>query len=190
MAKKKKNKSENSKNYIFWILILSFVLVVFFSIFMKDYNKKKKVTTEESVLETFITIDLDKTIEKINNKDQFILYIGSETCPTCRTFSTNLKKVQQKLKFTSFYLSLQSIDRNSEKWKKFTKILSIEKTLNLVNDEKEVKKVTDTIGNFLTNKGYTPTILAFRNGELIDGNIGGTSEKNLENWVAEVNLKF
>lgn len=178
------------KNKVFILLVIGFVTILFLGLFIKNYKSKEKEITKESALSTFIPIDFTKTIEKINDQDQFILYIGYEACSACQTFTPNLIKAQQNLKFITYYLDFKALDRTTDEWKNFAKLLIVKQTLNFLNDDKEITTVTDTIGNFLTNKGYTPVMLAFKDGKLVDGYIGTMSEKNIENWIQETNFKF
>ncbi len=65
-------------------------------------------------------ISYEEVVEKINGGEEFILYIGRDTCPQCRLFAPNLERgiVEKNLQTPSYYFNVQSyataIDRKEE----------------------------------------------------------------------------
>ena len=76
--------------------------------------KKREIITPDSYKEamTYVKkIPLSEVQEKINNKEDFILYIGRESCPYCQKFAPKLAVAIQKTNQTVYYLDNDSKER-------------------------------------------------------------------------------
>ncbi|MFS9247488.1 thioredoxin domain-containing protein [Streptococcus sp. HMSC072G04] len=56
-------------------------------------------------------IHLSEVQEKIDNKEDFLLYIGRESCPYCQKFAPKLAVAIQKTNQTVYYLDNDSKER-------------------------------------------------------------------------------
>jgi predicted bacteriocin transport accessory protein len=81
-------------------------------------------------------IELDNLIEKIDNKEDFILLVSQTTCSHCASYKPKLEKVTNKYKLNIYYIEA-----------------------DLLTDEEEKK-----FKSYITFDG-TPVTLFFRNGE-------------------------
>ncbi len=57
-----------------------------------------------------INTSLDEVITKVNNKESFILYIGSAKCSHCATYKPKLEKVVNKHKIKVYYVDVSKLD--------------------------------------------------------------------------------
>ena len=76
--------------------------------------KKGEIISPDSYKEamTYVKkIRLSEVKDKINNKENFILYIGRESCPYCQKFAPKLAVAIQKTNQTVYYLDNDSKER-------------------------------------------------------------------------------
>jgi len=73
------------------VLFLSFFLFVF----ILGCQKITPITLETSNLETYVEIDSDELVAKLNANEDFMLYISSVTCTSCAEFKPILDLVIQ-----------------------------------------------------------------------------------------------
>ena len=76
--------------------------------------KKREIIIPGSYKEamTYVKkIPLSEVQEKINNKEDFILFIGRESCPYCQKFAPKLAVAIQKTNQTVYYLDNDSKER-------------------------------------------------------------------------------
>lgn len=66
-------------------------------------NQSKDSTTKNRT--TYQPITLKQVVKKIQNKDDFYLYVGRPTCQYCQRFVPNLEKVIEKTQVTVYYLN-------------------------------------------------------------------------------------
>lgn len=95
------------------ILLFSICTVSLLSILYINF-KKKEIITPNSYKEamTYVKkIHLSEVQDKINNKEDFILYIGRESCPYCQKFAPKLAVAIQKTNQTVYYLDNDSKER-------------------------------------------------------------------------------
>lgn len=59
-------------------------------------------------------IDVNGLMNKINNKESFILFVGYKECKYCRAFSIELHKFIQKDNANVYYLNWDNIRQNPE----------------------------------------------------------------------------
>ena len=81
------------------ILIFVIILVGIFGIILFLSNQSPKYTE----------ISYEQLIEKLNNKDTFVLLIGSDTCSACANYEITMKKVMKDTKVEIFYVNLHTL---------------------------------------------------------------------------------
>ena len=99
-------------------------------------------------------------LEKIEDGDDFVLYIGYESCSGCQAFQPVLKRYakdypNQKI----YYLSIETSEDGEYK----------DATLNA----DVLEEISQHIENILGEGLVTPTVAAFRDGECVDAKVGG-----------------
>ena len=73
-------------------------LLLFFGCFLFILTGCSKTTYKE--------IKLDELTKKIENKDSFVLVIGSETCSACEAFKPTMEQVIKKYNLTIYYINI------------------------------------------------------------------------------------
>lgn len=73
---------------------------------------------ETNHVKSYVEIDYITYQEKIKNKDNFALYIGSATCSACQRFKTTLEKVITDYDLEIFYIDISqlSAEQYTEIW--------------------------------------------------------------------------
>jgi len=87
----------NFKKTRFFLLIS---ILTFLSITLSGCGVTKEYLTQ---------IDYKTLSEKINNKDDFILYVGNKSCPHCKDFQPKLQEVINKYKVEVYKLDTATI---------------------------------------------------------------------------------
>lgn len=92
------------KKYItgFAILLISLCLAACQSSKSDDRN-----------LSTYQTISLSEVEQKIQQEEDFFLYVGRPTCPHCRSFAPQLEKAIQTTQAQVYYLNTDEEDAES-----------------------------------------------------------------------------
>lgn len=80
--------------------------------------KKKEIITPNTYQEamTYVKkIHLSEVQEKIDNKEDFILYIGRESCPYCQKFAPKLAvAIQKKIRPFITWITTQRSEKTSQ----------------------------------------------------------------------------
>lgn len=84
---------------------------------------------------TYQEIDLKTLEDKINNKETFIIYIGSSTCSNCASLNPTLNKVISKYNLTIYYIDVHNLSDDENN-----------KLLSLINYENKTPRIY-----FITN---------------------------------------
>lgn len=194
MSKKKKaNNKKNAKKVkidykkeILLILLFFVVAGVIISTIVNTTNVNNKKENNSGVdtmeLREFININLAKAMEKINNKDTFVLYIGYTGCQACENYNPILKRIQSQNESDTYYLDYKSIDKKSKNWKNLTKLIDIKQSLTITHDEKNIK-INDKIGNIMKEYGYTPVTIYFVEGKCMNARIGSMSSSEIKEFL-------
>lgn len=62
---------------------------------------------------TYTQIDYAKLMEKINNEESFVLFIGADTCTACQTLKPKLNKVIERYNIDDvYYVDIQQFKEN------------------------------------------------------------------------------
>ena len=103
----------------------------------------------------------EDALEKIENGDDFVLYIGYEDCSGCQAFEPVLKRYAKDYPNKKiYYLSIQTNEDGEYKDATLTKDI--------------IQEITDYIEEAIGGDGLaTPTVAAFRDGECLDAKVGG-----------------
>ena len=154
-----------------WLQPILFVLAILILIFGiqgcgKMVNKVKNTNwgcaCKKESEDPYTKILAEDVMEKIENGDDFVLYIGYETCSGCQAFAPVLERFHEDYpKKKVYYLSIQQNEETKE-YKDAT-----------LTDEL-LKDIHAPIKNFLGGEGLaTPTVAVFKDGECIGAEVGG-----------------
>lgn len=156
--------TENKK---FFGLLAILLIIVGILIFFISRNSKEIRTEMDNLSPTQI-------VEKIENGEKIVLYIGSETCSYCKELLPILHKAQTNLNFTTVYLNLGKV--NLEEYQKLSPYLDKVLTANVNGESK-----TQEMGKFFV----TPMVAVINDGKMIDGFIGGISYREYTNFLKD-----
>ncbi len=193
MAKKKrKNKQSEVKldKFIVFMTIALFILLIVWII--KD-NKKPDVDSQPDAVEkagikSFNKIDLKEALNAIKNDELTFIYIGYEGCAPCDAFAPILATISKGYDMKVNYMDIHEIDKDSKEWKTFTDKLNKTVDLSTKSNDK-TKKETKTIGKFLYENGYTPTLVVLKSNKIVDGHVGGFSADNLKTFLDDAGFE-
>lgn len=65
----------------------------------EDYSRAEY----DRIVSTFEEIGFGELLEKIDNKETFLLYVGYKNCPDCRNFLPVFEKIRDKFDLEIFY---------------------------------------------------------------------------------------
>ncbi len=87
-----------------------------------------------SKLTTYEEIEYDEFIEKIENKDDFILFIGSSTCQHCDAFKETVKSVVKNYQIKIYYIDIHKFtEQQSNKFKTYINFSATPTTVFIYN---------------------------------------------------------
>lgn len=90
---------------------------------------------------TYEEIDYDTFLEKIENKDNFILFIGSETCQHCALYKSKVNKIIQNYNIMIYYIDINKFsDEQENKFKTYINFSSTPTTVFIENGEEKHDK--------------------------------------------------
>ena len=86
----------------------------------------------------FIELKYDKVMEKINNKESFVLLLSQTTCSHCKDFKPKLKKVANNYKLNVYYLEVDLInEEENNELKKLFNFNGTPTTVFVINGEEK-----------------------------------------------------
>ena len=185
MKKRKSQKKDNNKKIVFIIVLILLILGILFSTIYNSINinsKKDNNGVETLKLIDFIDVSLSDVVSKIENKEDFVLYIGYPGCQACESYSPVLKRVQSQKNKDTYYLNYKTINKKDKNWKRLTSEIDVKQKLTLAIDGKETI-INDEIGNIMKEHGYTPVTVVFENGRCVDAYIGSMNSNNLMKFL-------
>ena len=87
---------------------------------------------------TYEEIDYDTFLEKIENKDNFILFIGSETCQHCALYKSKVNKIIQNYNIMIYYIDINKFsDEQENKFKTYINFSGTPTTVFIENGEEK-----------------------------------------------------
>lgn len=91
-----------------------------------------------SKLKTYEEIDYNTFIDKIENKESFILFIGSSTCQHCDAFKVTIKNIVKKYQIKIYYIDIHKFDEDqSKKFKTYINFSATPTTVFITNGKEK-----------------------------------------------------
>lgn len=84
--------------------IISLLCLLTFSLFLGACSEKANSKAKQE-LTSYKAIRLEEVVEKIQNKENFYLYVGRPTCHYCAKFSPILEEAINNTQVTVYYLN-------------------------------------------------------------------------------------
>ncbi|MBP7912681.1 MAG: thioredoxin [Streptococcus sp.] len=78
------------------------------SVFLVRQSSSSTESEYRQAVKAYQTISISELEEKLDRQDDFILYIGRETCPYCRAFVPKLTQAVEETGKTVFYLDSEN----------------------------------------------------------------------------------
>lgn len=116
-----------NKNKIYILASICFILLIIFGIL--NIKDKKSYFKE---------IKYDKVIEKIDNKESFVLVLSQTTCSHCMDYKPKVESVANEYKLTIYYLETNLLSKKeTEKFKKYITYTGTPTTVFIINGEEK-----------------------------------------------------
>ena len=160
------------ENIAIILLVITIIIVALIIVFKKNKEDKENVYDLTKVN----IIDIKKATELYADIEPHFFIIARDTCTHCQTFMPAVNELIDKYKIDVYYIDLLKIDKQSEEYQEFTKLLNF-------RYEYDGKK--GTMDTFI---GYTPMILISSNNETIYGSLGSMSATALEPILREYSI--
>ena len=161
---------------------ITLLMVIIMFIVMIVRTKKEVVNTYD--VSAFHEASVEGLLKRFENKDTFVVYVGRPKCSVCEQILPTLKKAQVEFGYITEYIDIATVDRNSEDWEKLAKLFDLETTASIT--EKESDKVeTNTFGYFVTQYGFTPTVMLIKDGKQVAGFVGNRTIKQYSEWFVK-----
>ena len=156
-----------------WIQPILFVLAIMLLIMAVSGTTKAIGCTKDGAKSLYSCACKDKddvkmykkilgedALEKIKAGDDFVLYIGYETCSGCQAFEPVLKRYAKDYPNKKvYYLSIQQNDEGEYKDATLTKDI--------------IQEIQEYVEEILGPGLATPTVAAFKDGKCVDAKVGG-----------------
>lgn len=140
-----KNKTKYIITFIFGMIIL--LLLILYGINSFSNGNLKELKSNE-------------VIEKIKNKEDFVLCVAQTTCSHCEMYKPKLKKVANKYDILIYYINVDKLNKKEEK--EFSKYIYTEgtpvtiffkngeeeTTANRIQGNASSKKIEDTLKKY------------------------------------------
>jgi len=94
-------------------------------------------TAYPEIYDVINSITYDTFIDKINKKEDFIVYVGRPTCPDCTEFEPKLIEMIEKYGLSQkiYYLNVAEIRKDDAEWELFKEKYEIQYTPTIVKIE-------------------------------------------------------
>ena len=140
-----KDKTKYIITFIIGLIILTLLIIYGISYFSNGNLKELKS---------------NEVIEKIKNKEDFVLCVAQTTCSHCEMYKPKLKKLANKYDIFIYYINIDKLNKKEEK--EFNKYIYTdgtpvtiffkngeeETTANRINGNASSKKVEDTLKKY------------------------------------------
>lgn len=113
----------------FLLITGTIIIVLLIIIFILKNNNNNK--------DYLIDITYDEYLEKVNNKDTFVLYVKQTNCSHCISFTPKFKELLSEYKVTAYSLNLTNM--TEEEYNSFDNDLNVSGTPTIMFFEKGVE---------------------------------------------------
>ncbi len=118
---------KKNKKKIYILAIICFILLIILGII--NINDKKSYFKE---------IKYDKVIEKINNKESFVLVLSQTTCSHCMSYKPTVETVSKYYKLTIYYLETDLLsEKEKEEFNKYLTYNGTPTTVFIIKGEEK-----------------------------------------------------
>ena len=111
-------------------------------------------------------LTVDEILKKLENKESFTLLSSRDTCHTCEEYIPILKELFTKYEVDAYYMNRSIYDRDNAE---YVKLLEYDERLE-------------------ENLQYTPYLMVFKEGVLVDELVGSQKKETVEEFVLKNQL--
>ena len=130
------------------------------------FGESGEITAGDYKIDFLEELTVTDILQKIQNQESFTLLSSRDSCHTCVQYIPLLKEVFDKYEVDAYYMNRSLYDRDNEEY------------VTLLNQDERLKK----------NLQYTPYIMVFKNGKLVDELVGSKNKEEVEEFVLRNNL--
>lgn len=130
------------------------------------FGESGEITAGDYKIDFLEELTVTDILQKIQNQESFTLLSSRDSCHTCVQYIPLLKEVFDKCEVDAYYMNRSLYDRDNEEY------------VTLLNQDERLKK----------NLQYTPYIMVFKNGKLVDELVGSKNKEEVEEFVLRNNL--
>lgn len=131
------------------------------------FGENKEVAASDYKIEYFTELSISEVFEKLRNKEKFVLLSSRDSCHTCKTYIPILKEQFAINNIKGYYLNRSLYDRDNQDY------------IELLKVDQRMEK----------NLQYTPYIMYFKDGKLIDDLVGSKSKEEVNNFIIKNNIE-
>lgn len=131
--------------------IISIIAIVLAAIILVLFGDNIESEAKSKYLKE---INCQEVINKFDNKEDFILYVGSKECSACKLFNPNFIKVIDKNKVKVYYLDLSTIKNDEYNNLQNYILITGTPTVVFITDGEE-----ESVNNRITNGKVTTTYI-------------------------------
>lgn len=125
------------------------------------------ISAEDYKIDFLSELKIPEILEKIKSRETFLLLSSRDSCHTCKTYIPLLKKKFDKYEIEAFYLNRSLYDRDNSYY------------VDFMNLDERLEK----------NLQYTPYLMYFKDGVLIDELVGSKKDNIVEEFIKKNNLE-
>jgi len=130
------------KNIVFIVSVALLVIILGVLIFNKYLNRSR-----------LIELDIEQVIEKVENKDSFVICISRTDCSHCQSYKPKLDKISKKYDLEIFYIDIDKYSNDEQN--KFRNYISFDNSTPVTAFIKEGEETTTSnriFGNVNSDK--------------------------------------
>lgn len=125
------------------------------------------ISAEDYKIDFLFELKIPDIMRKIEDKETFLLLSSRDSCHTCKTYIPLLKRKFDKYEIKAFFLNRSLYDRDNSYY------------VDFMNIDKRLEK----------NLQYTPYLMYFKEGKLVDELVGSKKENEVEEFLKRNNLE-
>ena len=130
------------------------------------FGQSGEITAGDYKIDFLEELSVSDILTKLQNQESFTLLSSRDSCHTCVEYIPMLKDIFDKYQIKAYYMNRSLYDRDQEDYVK------------LLNVDERLEK----------NLQYTPYIMVFKNGKLVDELVGSKRKEEVESFVLKNNL--
>ncbi len=130
------------------------------------FGENGEISASDYNIDFLEELNITEILDKINRQESFTLLSSRDSCHTCEKYIPMLKELFTKYEIDAYYMNRSLYDRDNNEYVQFMNV-----------DEKLKEHLQ-----------YTPYLMVFKNGKLVDELVGSKPKEEVENFIAKNEL--